>query len=42
MKCFQCGQSLPGDTRYCSRCGAYQGFSPVLLEKARGGDEAPW
>lgn len=40
MKCFQCGQSLPGDTRYCSRCGAYQGFSPELLERARGGDEA--
>ena len=40
MKCFQCGQPLPGDTRYCSRCGAYQGFSPELLEKARNGEEA--
>ncbi len=40
MKCFQCGQSLPGDTRYCSRCGAYQGFSPELLEKARNGEES--
>lgn len=40
MKCFQCGQSLSGDTRYCSRCGAYQGFSPELLEKAQKGEEA--
>lgn len=39
MKCFRCGADLPSEAKYCSKCGAAQGFSAELIDKAKNGDE---
>lgn len=39
MRCFKCGADLPPESRYCSECGEYQGFSAELIERAKNGDQ---
>lgn len=39
MKCFRYGADLPSEAKYCSKCGAAQGFSAELIDKAKNGDE---
>ena len=39
MKCYKCRAELTDTARYCSICGAEQGFSVELLESAVQGDQ---
>lgn len=40
MKCFNCGNILSDDAKFCSRCGEEQGFSKELTDRAMSGDES--
>lgn len=39
MKCFCCGEWLPEDSKFCTRCGQAQGVSRELVERAKNGDQ---
>lgn len=39
MKCFKCGAELPPESKVCSKCGEYQGFSEELINKAKNGNQ---
>lgn len=39
MKCYKCRAELSEGARYCSNCGANQGFSVEILERAIRGDQ---
>ncbi len=39
MKCFQCSAPLNETARFCSRCGADQGFSAELIARGAAGDQ---
>lgn len=39
MKCCYCGEWLPEDSKFCTRCGQAQGVSRELVEQAKNGDQ---
>lgn len=39
MKCFHCSAPLNETARFCSRCGADQGFSAELIARGAAGDQ---
>lgn len=39
MKCFQCGTELSKESKFCPKCGEFQGFSKELVERAKNGDQ---
>ena len=39
MKCFCCGEWLPEDSKFCSRCGQALEISRELVEQAKNGDQ---
>lgn len=40
MKCFNCSAVIDDSARFCTRCGADQGFSPALIQRGIAGDQA--
>ena len=40
MKCCKCKEDIPDDAGTCSHCGAFQGFSPELIQRAKENDQS--